>query len=130
MSNPDPVHGRLPERVGFRILTVDDTTAEAVLEVDPDLMRTGEIAHGGVLFTVADSVAANLALRSFAPHGAATTDASIRFLKAVAGGKVYARARILHGGGRTRLIEVRLTAEGGDLVGIYQGNFLRLQTGR
>lgn len=71
-------------------------------------------------------MAANLALGSFASHGATTTDASIRFLKAVAGGEVHARARIVHAGGRPRLVEVRLTDDSGDLVAIYQGNFLRL----
>jgi len=67
MSDPNSTHGQLPERLGFRIVAVDDTGAEAVLDVDPDLMRTGEIVHGGVLFTLADAVAANLALHSFAP---------------------------------------------------------------
>ena len=125
MSNPDSIHGQLPERLGFRIVSVKDTEARAVLEVDPELMRTGDVVHGGVLFTVADAVAANLALHSFAPHSATTTDASIRFLKAVAGGRVSARARIAHASGRTRLIEVQLTDDGGDLVGTYQANFLR-----
>ncbi len=126
MTDPDPIHGQLPERLGFRIGAVHDTGAEALLEVDPDLMRTGEIVHGGVLFTLADSVAANLALHSFAPHSATTTDASIRFLKAVAGGKVQARATITHAGNRTRLIEVKLTDDADDLVAVYQANFLRL----
>lgn len=126
MSNPDPVHGLLPERLGFEILTVHDTSAEAVLDVDPDLLRVGETVHGGVLFALADSVAANLALHSLAPQDTTTTDASIRFLKAVTGGKVHARARIAHAGSRTRLIEVELTDEGGDRVALYQGNFLRL----
>jgi len=44
----------------------------------------------------------------------------------VAGGQVRARARIAHASGRTRLMEVQLTDDGGDLVGIYQANFLRL----
>lgn len=126
MSNRDPVHGQLPERLGFKILSVADDSAEAVLDPHPDLMRLGEIVHGGVLFSLADSVAANLALRSFAPDTTTTTDASIRFLKAVAGGKVHARARIAHAGGRTRLIEVELTDDDGDRVALYQGNFLRL----
>jgi 1,4-dihydroxy-2-naphthoyl-CoA hydrolase len=124
--NPDPVHGQLPERLGFEILKVHDTGAEAVLDVDPGLMRVGETVHGAVLFSLADSVAANLALHSLAPDNTTTTDASIRFLKAVAGGKVHARARIAHAGARTRLIEVELTDEGGDRVALYQGNFLRL----
>ncbi len=126
MTEPNAIHGQLPERLGFRILAVHDTDAHAVLEVDQDLMRTGNIVHGGVLFSLADSVAANLALHSFAPHSGTTTDASIRFLKAVGGGKVEARARIQHAGNRTRLIEVKLTDDRGELVGIYQANFLRL----
>ena len=126
MTDPDPIHGQLPERLGFRIVAVHDTGAEALLEVDPGLMRTGKIVHGGVLFTLADSVAANLALHSFAPHSATTTDASIRFLRPVTGGKVEARARIVHAGGRTLLIEVQLTDDRGELVGTYQANFLRL----
>ena len=126
MTDPNAIHGQLPERLGFRIVAVHDTEAHALLEVNPELMRTGDIVHGGVLFTLADSVAANLALHSFAPHTGTTTDASIRFLKAVDGGKVEARARIQHAGNRTRLIEVHMTDDDGDLVAVYQANFLRL----
>ncbi|MHC4514166.1 MAG: PaaI family thioesterase [Planctomycetota bacterium] len=126
MSDPDALHSKLPERLGFRIVAVTDTDARAVLDVDPELMRTGDMAHGGVLFTLADAVAANLALRSFAPHSGTTTDASIRFLRAVRGGKVEARATITHVGNRTRLIDVKLTDEDGDLVATYQASFLRL----
>lgn len=78
------------------------------------------------MFTLADSVAANLALRSFAPHLGTTTDASIRFLKAVHSGTVTATATIAHRGGRTQLIEVRLTDAEGELVGLYQGSFLEV----
>jgi acyl-CoA thioesterase len=126
MSHPNSIHGQLPERLGFKIVAVQDNEAHAVLEVDPELMRVGATVHGGVLFTVADAVAANLALHSFAPHSGSTTDASIRFLRPVTGGQVEARARILDAGNRTRLIEVKLTDDDGDLVAIYQANFLRL----
>ncbi len=103
-----------------------DTEARAVLDVDAGMLRVGGILHGGVLFTLADSVAANLALQSFSPHSTTTTDASIRFLKAVSGPRVEATATIAHAGNRTRLIQVKLTDEAGELVGLYQGSFLRL----
>ncbi|MCA8955390.1 MAG: PaaI family thioesterase [Planctomycetes bacterium] len=132
MATPRPpeddlqrIHGQLPELLGFRILTADRDSAEAVLMVGLEHRRIGGVVHGGVLFLLADAVAANLAVQCFAPHGTTTTDAGIRFLAAAAGTEVRANARVLHAGSRTRWIEVRLTDEHSGLVAVYHGNFIR-----
>jgi uncharacterized protein (TIGR00369 family) len=107
MTEHDAIHGALPERLRFSVLEVTVEQAHARLQVEPGLFQGAGILHGGVLFTLADSVAASYAMKLH-PRGGATIDAAIRFFRPVSEGHVDAFATLLHQGRRTLAVQVEL----------------------
>lgn len=124
MTDHDRHHGRLPEWLGFRVLEAGPESARAELTVTPAVVQSAGVVHGGVLFTLADSVAANLAMANVPEASGATIDASIRFFRPARSGVLTATARLLHRGRRTLGVEVRITDEQQRLVAVYQSSFL------
>jgi 1,4-dihydroxy-2-naphthoyl-CoA hydrolase len=74
--------------------------------------------HGGVLMSLADSVAAFCAVLNL-PEGAGTStiESKTNFLRAVRSGYVEARARPLHVGRTTIVLDPELYDSDGKLVG-------------
>jgi 1,4-dihydroxy-2-naphthoyl-CoA hydrolase len=124
LTEHDRHHARLPEWLGFHILEAGPDLARAELTVAPGVIQSGGVVHGGVLFTLADSVAANLAMANAPEASGATIDASIRFFRPARSGVLTATARLLHRGRRTLGIEVHITDGAGQLVAVYQSSFL------
>jgi uncharacterized protein (TIGR00369 family) len=75
------------------------------------------ILHGGVLMALADSVGAFCAALNL-PEGAGTStiESKTNFLRAVRSGYVEARARPLHVGRTTIVVDTELYDDGGKLV--------------
>ena len=81
------------------------------------------IAHGGVIFTLADlafAAAAN-------SHGvlALAVSASISFVKPGRGGRLFAEARELSRGRKLAAYAVDVTNGAGDLIAVFQGTVYR-----
>ena len=76
------------------------------------------VLHGGVLMALADSVAAYCAVLNL-PAGATTStiESKTNFLRAVRSGHVEARARPLHVGRTTIVVDTELHDADGRLVG-------------
>jgi 1,4-dihydroxy-2-naphthoyl-CoA hydrolase len=76
------------------------------------------VMHGGVLMSLADSVAAFCAVLNL-PEGAGTStiESKTNFLRAVRSGYVEARARPLHVGRTTIVLDTELYDSDGKLVG-------------
>ena len=76
------------------------------------------VLHGGVLMALADSIGAYCAVLNL-PEGAATStiESKTNFLRAVRSGHVEARARPLHVGRTTIVIDTELYDDQGRLVG-------------
>jgi uncharacterized protein (TIGR00369 family) len=123
-SPHDALHGSLAERLHFTVLEVGAEHARARLDVHEDLLQGKGIVHGGVLFTLADAVAANLAIALAPDANGATIDASIRFFRPVRKGAIDAHARLLHRGKRTLALEVELRDAERRLVALYGAAFL------
>lgn len=125
MTTPhDALHGSLAERLHFTVLEVDAQHARARLHAHEDLLQGAGIVHGGVLFTLADAVAANLAVAVAPAANGATIDASIRYFRPVREGTVEAHARLLHKGRRTLALAVDLRDPQGRLIAQYTASFL------
>jgi uncharacterized protein (TIGR00369 family) len=79
---------------------------EATLAWAPELCTAGGILHGGVLMSLADAAGAVCAFLNL-PDGARTTtiESKTNFLGAVREGDVLARARPLHVGKTTIVVE-------------------------
>jgi uncharacterized protein (TIGR00369 family) len=90
---------------------------DATLEWAPGLCTAAGVLHGGVLMALADSAGGVCAFLNL-PAGAttATIESKTNFLGAVREGTVTARARPLHVGKRTIVIETDVVDASGRLV--------------
>jgi len=79
---------------------------DATLEWAPGLCTAAGVLHGGVLMALADSAGGVCAFLNLPPGATtATIESKTNFLGAVRGGTVTARARPLHVGKRTIVVE-------------------------
>jgi 1,4-dihydroxy-2-naphthoyl-CoA hydrolase len=116
--------GVLLEMMPFaRTLGIENVSASPDLVLgrvpwDEKLCTSFGVMHGGVLMSLADSVAAFCAVLNL-PEGAGTStiESKINFLRAVRSGYVEARARPLHVGRTTIVIDTELYDDQDRLVG-------------
>ena len=90
---------------------------DATLEFSPDLCTSAGALHGGVLMTLADTAGAVCAFLNL-PAGARTVtiESKTNFLGAVRDGTVTARARPLHVGKTTIVVETDVVDASGRRV--------------
>ena len=103
----EPVNAQMPLGATLGIRTFGDTEeVDTTLEFSPDLCTSGGVLHGGVLMTLADTAGAVCAFLNL-PAGARTVtiESKTNFLGAVREGTVTARARPLHVGKTTIVVE-------------------------
>jgi 1,4-dihydroxy-2-naphthoyl-CoA hydrolase len=106
----DVVNEQMPLGTTLGIRTFGDAEeVEATLQWAPGLCTAGGILHGGVLMTLADAAGAVCAFLNL-PAGSRTTtiESKTNFLGAVRVGEVTARARPLHVGKTTIVVETDL----------------------
>ena len=119
MNNP------FAELVGFapRIGRRGSGRCSAALELRPQLLNPNGVAHGGVLFALADT-AMGAALHTTLARGefCATVEIKIHFLQPVLKGRVRCSARVVQRGGRIAVLEAQLKA-GRKLVAQALGTF-------
>jgi uncharacterized protein (TIGR00369 family) len=104
--------------LGVEALSAEPAEVVLVLRWAPELCTTGGVLHGGALMALADSAGAACAYLNL-PDGASATstiESGTHFLGRVSGGQVTARARPLHAGRTTIVVETELTADDGRLV--------------
>jgi acyl-CoA thioesterase len=114
---------RFAEKIGVEIVDHGPGTAKARLKLAKEHLNSAGTAHGGLIFSLADSVF-SVASNS---HGtlAMAINVSISFFKAVREGVLIAEGREISFNPRlaTYLIEVRDEAD--DLVACFQGTVYR-----
>ena len=112
--------------LGCELLNLGDGTAELRLGMRDELRNRGGKLHGGAIFTLVD-VAMGLACS--ASHGfdehSVTLECKINYLRGVAEGDVLCRARVLHAGRRTLMVEAEVL-QGDRLVAKATGTFARV----
>ena len=112
------VNAQMPLGVtlGIRMFGGPDEV-DATLEWAPGLCTAAGALHGGVLMALADSAGGVCAFLNLPPGATtATIESKTNFLGAVRGGLVTARARPLHVGKTTIVIETDLFDAGGKRV--------------
>lgn len=102
------------------IKTAEYTADRVVLSLDwaPHLCTAGDVLHGGVIMTLADSAGGACALLNLPRDatGTATIESKTNFVGAVRGGTVTATATPLHRGRTTVVVETTVTDATGRLV--------------
>ena len=104
--------------LGIELEAATPDEVRARLAWDERRCTAGGILHGGALMTLADSVGAIVAYLNL-PEGAtatATIESKTNFFRPVSSGNVEARARVLHRGRTTIVVETDLRDAGGEHV--------------
>ena len=110
--------------LGVEVTTVDDGYAEGHLEMREDLSWNADrlMAHGGVIFTLADTVG-GAALVSLVDQPVPTIDMRIDYL-AAGTGDLSAEAEVLRCGGDVGVVDVGVYSEDethiADARGVYK----------
>jgi len=106
MNNP------FAQLIGFtlRLGRRGSGTATAALAVRPELLNPNGVVHGGVLFSIADTVMGAALYTTLAPgENCATIEIKIHFLQPVTKGTIRCRTRVVHRGGRIAVLESHLS---------------------
>ena len=104
--------------LGVEMLAASADEVRGQVAWEERLTTAAGILHGGVLMGLADSVGAFCAYLNL-PEGStatATIESKTNFFAAVRSGRVEARSRLLHRGGRTIVVETDLYDETGKHV--------------
>ena len=114
----ETVNAQMPLGATLGIRTFGDAdVVDATLEFSPALCTAGKVLHGGVLMALADTAGAVCAFLNL-PAGARTVtiESKTNFLGAVRDGTVTARARPLHVGKTTIVVETDVLDSSGRRV--------------
>ena len=114
---------RFATNAGVELLEVKSGFAKARMLVTSEHLNAGGVCQGGALFTLSDlafAAAAN-------SHDQLTlsVNANITFLRSVKEGYVYAEAVEVFNHHRIPFIEVRITDEAGELLGVMTSSGYR-----
>jgi len=115
------------EALGMQLWRFDSGVAEISLDVQPTMLNSWQVAHGGVLMTLLDVAMAHAA-RSVRQDelgggpGLATIEMKTQFLRP-AEGRLVATGRLLHGGARMAFCEGQVHDAGGTLCAHATGTF-------
>ncbi|MHB1539293.1 MAG: PaaI family thioesterase [Solirubrobacteraceae bacterium] len=102
---------------GLELLDCGDELANAVVELRPELMQPAGLLHGGVLASIAESLASIATALSVAADGKVAVGLAnnTSFMRPILSGSVHAEATRLHAGRTTWVWEVRFSDDDGRL---------------
>ena len=108
---------------GIELLTVEQGSAKARMEIREIHLNTVKTVQGGAIFTLADYTFA-AAVNAYG-NLAMSIETSIRYFKAVGSGVLFAEAQVLHLHKRIATFEVRVTNEKDELIAIFTATAYR-----
>lgn len=112
--------------VGLELLSLDQDGCNMQLEITPQHFNGTGRVHGGVIFTLLDSAMGGAVYaRLDADESAATIEAKINYTRAVTDGVVECRAKVMHAGTRTMVVDGEVW-QNGALVAKCLGTFARI----
>ena len=117
---------RFCHRLGIVITELSPGYAKVVKTVEEEDLTPGNIAHGGLYFTMADN-AAGSAMAAYGTR-AVTLNAQYNFMRAAKAGDVLtAEAREAKHGGTVCVFDIRITDQDGNLDGTGTFTFYNLK---
>lgn len=101
-----------PAMLGITILEAEPGSATGSLVVGPAVRNPGGTAHGGAIAGFGDTVAAWATFPALGPRQSFTTiEFKATFVAGVTDGVLIARAKAIHQGARTMVLDVRITEQ-------------------
>lgn len=114
------------QAVGLELISLDPEGCTMQLEITAQHFNTTARVHGGVIFTLLDSaMGAAVYARLDAHEATATIECKINYTRAVTGGVVECRAKVVHAGTRTMVVDGEVWQDGA-LVAKCLGTFARI----
>ena len=104
----------------------DASTSRAWMPVVPELCADDGSVRAGALATLVDVIGGGLAATAAQPDWIATADLTLHVVGAATSGSVAARARVVHAGRTTVVIEVELYDDADREIGLATMSFARL----
>jgi acyl-CoA thioesterase len=115
------------QALGITLEEIRPGYARMKMTVRADMVNGHDLAHGGLIFTLADSTFA-FACNSH-DHVTVAQGATIEFLAPGKRGDVLtAEGREQHASGRTGLYDIRVTDQDGRTIALFRGKSFRLGT--
>jgi len=107
----------LDETLGFELVTLDEASAQARVDIDERHLQPLGVVHGGVYAALAESLASHATARAVGPSGLVALGLSndTSFFRPISSGTIRADAERLHRGRTTWVWDVRLTDDDGRL---------------
>jgi len=107
----------LDETLGFELVTLDEASAYARVDIDERHLQPLGVVHGGVYAALAESLASHATARAVGPSGLVALGLSndTSFFRPISSGTIRADAERLHRGRTTWVWDVRLTDDDGRL---------------
>lgn len=114
------------ETLGLELVSLDQDGCTMRLEISPQHFNTTARVHGGVIFSLLDSaMGAAVYARLDAHEATATIECKINYTRAVTGGVLECRAKVMHAGTRTMVVDGEVWQDGA-LAAKCLGTFARI----
>ena len=117
--------------LGVELLSCWNGAAEMAMPVRPEFMQHRGTVHGGVIGAVADNVSGWAAASLLGP--VVTSNFTVHFLRPAQGGRIVARAQVIHSGRRLAVVDAKVFMASADdivLVATAAVSFLTIEAGR
>lgn len=127
-ANRDPWTGPFGWQLGLHYIERSPGSACCTIDVTPAFHNPGHVAHGGVVFALADS-AMGAAVHSLLEPGlrCVTAELKLNYLAPVRTGKTSATATVISKRRRLAVATAEVHDEQGELVALAQGTFAIFQ---
>lgn len=113
--------------LGLKFLTYQEGFCRAVLPVRQEFLNPNGSLHGGLLYTIADTVGGVAALRPDSGESVTTITGTMQFYRAALNlTSLYAEGRMVKDGKRVAFVEVALLSEDGTLYARGSFSFARI----
>lgn len=123
-ESPAPAHPSFLDLVGLTVGPVDDGKASGSVEVTDDHLNPHGYLHGGVVFTLVDTVMGAAVMSVLADGSRCVSgDVHLRFLRPVVAGRIASEAEVVHRGRRTAVVEAVVRDDEGRTVAFGDASF-------
>jgi acyl-CoA thioesterase len=114
---------RFASLIGIELIDAEEGRAKAKLDVREEHLNAVGIAHGGLIFSLAD-LAFAAASNSYG-NIAVAINANISYFKASGKGVLFAEAKEISKSNRLATYGIKVTNVNGDLIASFQGTVFR-----
>ncbi len=124
LNKRDRIAGPFGWLVGYRYTSHGSGECECEIEVTASHLNPGSIAHGGVIYTLADAAMGAAVMALLEPgKRCVTAELKVNYLKPVAAGRVTAHATVVRLGRHLATVTTDLRDDDREVVAIGLGTF-------